>query len=146
MTGITDPSEAYFKDGLWAWDGTRWRKQPLQFGFSELAGENLSNTNLAAGLNNLNGAAVAAGELLIVRQVALMYVGTPPTLAGVYVAGAPGTPYVAIKYNITSARWYVASCFLVLEAGDFVTCLVDGATATDDLYFRYSGYKMSIVE
>lgn len=26
MSGITDPTEQYFKDGSWAWDGTRWQK------------------------------------------------------------------------------------------------------------------------
>jgi len=26
MSGITDPTEEYFKDGTWAWDGTRWQK------------------------------------------------------------------------------------------------------------------------
>lgn len=26
MSGITDPTEQYFKDGLWGWDGVRWQK------------------------------------------------------------------------------------------------------------------------
>jgi hypothetical protein len=143
---ITDPTEPFFKDGHWTWDGTRWRKQPLMFGFSELAGENLENTSLAAGANNLNGAAVGAGELLIVRHLALMYSGTPPTYMGVYPVGSPGTPYILFEHTVVSTRWYIEPVFAVLEEGDYLTAFVGGATLNDNLYFRYLGYKTTIAE
>jgi len=146
MTGITNPAEAFFKDGQWTWDGSVWRKQPLLFGFSELAGEILAAGSLAAGTNVLAGAAGAAGEIAIVRQVAVRYVGTPPTSLQVLSVGTPGTPPVLAEYSVVSNTWYCARCFLVLEEGDYLTAVTAGATAGDALYFRYSGYKMSIVE
>lgn len=32
MTGITNPAEEYFKDGLWAWNGTAWVKVTVDAG------------------------------------------------------------------------------------------------------------------
>lgn len=146
MDGITDPTKPYFNKGKWTWDGSEWRRQPLLFGFSEVAGESLSDTNIGAGTNNLDGAAVAAGEVMVVQQVSCRYDGTVPSSMLVIPSGTPSAVVVLFETTIVSASWYLASCFLVLEAGDFMRVTVHGATAGDDLYFRYAGFKMSIVE
>lgn len=146
MTGITNPGEPYFKDGQWTWDGSVWRKQPLLFGFSELAGEDLSDTDLPAGDSYLQSTVVPAGELLIVRQLAARYDGTSPNRIFVTPYLTPGTPILLIQHSPTSGVWYIERCFVVLEGNDSLRCFVDDATAGDTLFFRYSGYTMSIVE
>ena len=44
MTGITNPTEEYFKDGLWGWDGTQWRKLGLALWYYATYSEDLSGT------------------------------------------------------------------------------------------------------
>ena len=44
MTGITNPTEEYFKDGLWGWDGTQWRKAGLPLWYRVTYMENLGGT------------------------------------------------------------------------------------------------------
>ena len=44
MTGITNPTEEYFKDGLWGWDGTQWRKAGLPLWYREPYQESLGGT------------------------------------------------------------------------------------------------------
>lgn len=146
MPGITDPTEAYFKDGTWGWDGSLWRKLPLVWGYSALAGEALSNTNLGAGTNYLNGTAVSAGEVLVVRQVSLRYIGTVPTLIECQSFGTLGYPVLLHQPSPVSTQWYYEPCFEILVAGDYMRAYVAGATAGNNFYFRYSGYKMKIAE
>lgn len=146
MDGITDPTKPYFNKGKWTWDGSEWRRQPFVFGFSGPAGESVQDTNLGAGNSLLHTTAVSAGEVHVVRQVAFKYIGTAPTSLVAYPTNAPATTVVLTEYTVVSDVWYYAQCWLLLEEGDKMTCSVVGATAGDDLYFRYSGYKMSIVE
>jgi hypothetical protein len=143
---ITDPAQPFFKDGQWAWDGSQWRRQPLMFGFSGVAGESLSNTNLSAGVNNLDSTPVVAGEIVVVRQVSFAYIGTVPLYIVLYAVSVALGPFLLTEYTPVSAQECRAQCFQILEEGHYLRCHVPNATAGDDLYFKYSGYKMSIAE
>lgn len=146
MSGITDPAEAHFDKGLWAWDGTVWRKQTQMFGYESLAGEDVTNSSLSAGFNNLDTTAVASGFIEVVTQIGFSYVGTVPTSMNVRPLGTPGTPVVLAEYSIVSNAWYYTNCFLVLAAGDQLRCRIAGATGGDLAYFRYLGYKMAVAD
>ena len=130
----------------YGWDGAAWRKLPLLWGYSDIAGEDLADTNLSVGMNTLYGAIVPAGEIIIVRQISMQYTGTPPTKLYSRASGTPGSPVLLYQDSPASTTWYVTTCFQLLEPGDRLTGTVEGATATDNLLFYYSGYKMKIAE
>ncbi len=113
-------------------------------GIKQTFAESLSNTDLAAGTNYLNAAAIPAHTYLVVTAVTVMYNGT---VTGVVVA-VNGTinsanvnlwiqsPVVSGTYYSHDANWY-------FDSADSLQCAVTGATLHDDLYFRYAGYYMS---
>lgn len=143
---ITNPKEPYFKDGIWGWDGSVWRKLPMVWGYSELAGEDLKNTNLPAGLSVLEGTAVGTGEVMVVAQVEFFYLGTAPDRIDCRAYGTPGTPILLARASPVPGDYYYTHCFQILAEGHTMRATVKGATAGDAFYFRYSGYKMKIAE
>lgn len=144
MSGVTDPSEEYFKDGLWGWDGSQWRKLGLLWGFGGVVEEALSNTDLASGVNYLNGTPVPAGEVWVVQNVSMEYDGTAPTRVGITVVGLADHLTVLDVSDPAAYRWHPWNGVVVLQEGDYMQGFVSGATAGDDLYFRYAGYKMRL--
>lgn len=112
-------------------------------GYGGLIGENLSDTSLDAGTNSLIGTAVPAGEVHVVTQVAVLYTGTVPTKVLIAPVGTPGTPVYLEQWSPASGQWYYSSINVLLQEGDYIGCTVTGATAGDDLFFRYSGYKFA---
>lgn len=141
---ITQPTEEYFKDGGWGWDGTRWRKNNLLFGYVAAIGQDLVNADLDAGTNTLSGTAVPAGEVWVVTLVALRYDGTAPSLMWIRPSGLPGNPPIHVVSSVASLQWYPQPTWVVLEAGDKLEGVVLEATATDAFYARYCGYKMQV--
>jgi len=130
--------------GSHQYDGSAWRKSNLLWGYNDTIGQALSNTNLSVGTNLLDSTAVPEGEVWVVNLVAIMYVGTSPT--NIQVAVDTYGVGIACLFQLlpTSARWYMISGNFVIDEGQKITGRVDGATAGDDLYFRYIGYKMKI--
>lgn len=64
---ITDPSEEYFKDGTWGWNGTDWVKLPIVFGYYERWAEDLGETKSGAGAFVSASTAVPAGEVWVLQ-------------------------------------------------------------------------------
>lgn len=143
---VTQTAAADLTPGVCGWRGDSWYKLPMLWGYSGLAGQDLEDTNLSADTNYLIGATVDPGELLVVLHVSVVYVGTVPTEVRVFTSGTPGTPILLTKLTPTSGVWYSERCHAILAAGDHIRAEVYGATATDDFYFRYSGYTMKITE
>ena len=141
---ITNPAEEYFGQGKWGWDGSVWRKLPLLWGYSGLIGEDLSETNLDAGVNVLNGTAVPAGEIWVVTAVSMKYIGAGGTDMHAYTIGTPGTAFLQSIYTIVSDQWYNARVHVILAQGDYIRGTIGGAILGDDFHVWYSGYKMNI--
>ncbi len=53
MTGITDPAEAYFKDGIWGFHSGAWQKLAMVWGFSSQYLEKQADTVQGAGARTL---------------------------------------------------------------------------------------------
>lgn len=146
MPGITDPAEEYFKDGLWGWDGSAWRKLPLLWGFGGVVEEKVQDTGLDAGDNNLGGAAVPAGEIWVVTSASCLYVGTAPDKMRIYAVGLASALPLLEETSVVSDVFCSWSGTAVLQEDDYVRLWVKGATAGDDAYLYYAGYKMKIAE
>jgi len=144
MVGPTNPSEEHFHRGLWGFDGNVWRKLQLLFGFGGIVEEALADTNLDAGTNYLNGAAVPAGEIWVVQNITVRYLGTAPSQMLVIVNGLASGLSLLNVANPSQDFWYTWQGSCILQEGDYVRLIVYGATAGDEVYFRYAGYRMEI--
>ena len=144
MTGITNPTEEYFKDGTWGWDGTQWRKAGLLWSYSDRYVERAKNESAAAGNNNLEGSTVPAGEVWVVQGVLVMneYTATQCnvflTISGV---GYTLTERVTLAPNV----WYhFAINPAIMKAGDYLRAFFSNCQAGDALYMDINGYKMKV--
>lgn len=112
-------------------------------GFEGIAEEALSETNLPAGSSVLTGTTVPTGEIHVITQMMLLYVGAAPTRM---YTDSPGLAGTIVTWNIespTPSRSYTQSVNIYLQAGDAMRAYIVGATAGDAFYFRYAGYKFS---
>jgi hypothetical protein len=146
MSGITDPAEGYFKDGLWGWDLTQWRKLPLLFGYSDAWADSTVNNDLDAGANNVDLTAVASGYVVVLTSLSFVYVGTPPTYVTVQLSLGGSVYQLYRQLAPASNQLYDRQGWWILEAEDFVRCSVVGATLHDDLRVTGTGYAMAIAE
>jgi len=145
MPGITNPTEEYFKDGLWGWDGTRWRKAGLLFSYTaQILGQTI-DTTASTGVNDLLGGAVPAGEVWVITAmeghdntsgVSSLLVGVMRS-GQLYPCGVVGALLKSVGYS-----WGGKLC---LVEGDQPVVRFKGVTLNDDLYFNYFGYTMAIV-
>ena len=144
MSGITDPTEEYFKDGLWGWDGTQWCKLNLLFGYSGPYSEYASNTNLPAGISDLAGSTVPAGEVWVV--LGMLGAVTSTTCSEFRFGFHNGTDRIICKQvqTPTSSKFYDYQGMLILAAGYYALLRVYNATAGDDAYLYAWGYKMKV--
>lgn len=120
------------------------QKDPIRFGYSGVVARFWSNTNLAAGTNDVDDSAVPAGEIWIITSFAFNYIGTSPAqcrrtlvIGGtVYRIDTVQTPTSNVIYGLQS--WWV------LEPGNYLRVSTTGATATDDLYCYATGFQVDI--
>jgi len=112
-------------------------------GFSGIVEEALINTNLAAGANALNGSTVPAGEVWKVTAATIHYSGTPPSELLIMAVGLAEELVIFHEPSPVSGTWYFWGGEIYLQSGDYMCGVVTGATAGDDLRFRYAGIKMA---
>lgn len=146
MPGITDPTEAYFKDGQWGWDGTQWRKLPLVWGYSDTYREYIYEDNVDAGTNLLDGSAVPAGEIWVVTFVRAHCVQAGLTRINIYQYYDTTSLYL---YSVESPAAYVYAggpCSIVMEEGDKIRAAFLNCALNDDIRLYITGYKMAIAE
>ena len=137
-------AEVGYLAGLCGHTGEDWRKLQMLWGYYDTVAELLLNDDLAAGYNSLLGAVVPAGEVWRITAASIRYVGTVPDSIMVGAVIDPTTVFVIAQESPVSNLWYPALLDLVLKEGDRMSFVVFGATATDDLYGRYAGYKMRL--
>lgn len=66
---ITQPTEEYFKDGGWGWDGTRWRKLAVVWGYSDTYAALGSGTASNGGDVTVNLANIPSGYVAKVESI-----------------------------------------------------------------------------
>lgn len=146
MPGITDPTEAYFKDGQWGWDLTQWRKQPLVFGYSDTLGRDTVNPDLPATAVNVDTGTCPASYVWVVTNLSFRYYGTPPTSCAVGLSLSGSFYWVFNVLLPASGQYYDRQGWWVLKTNDFVRLTIDGPTLHDVAAVTISGFAMAIAE
>ena len=168
MSGITNPAEEYFKDGIWGWvstaweklvssggrlftalhgwDGSAWRKLPLIWGYSDRMEESVSDTETTTADEEVSTTPVPAGEVHVVQAACVRWIGASCT--GIQIQAVGGGTYAMLYETLSpvSGSWYMWSGEMVLKQGDRFRAPFTGLTAGDNIYLRVWGYKMKIAE
>jgi len=141
---ITQSTEEYFKDGLWGWNGTVWKKLSLLWGYTDSIVETRSNLNSPAVVGVLTFSTVPPGEVWRITQ----WVGVDVTTACTnYILAIlrSATPYSLSTVVPSAANDYKGSaCDLILKEGDALTISFVGTVLNDDIYGWVHGYKMGV--
>lgn len=146
MPGITNPAEPYFKDGIWGWDGSVWRKLPLIWGYSDRWLEDLGGTKSGAGNYQKFGAVVPAGYVYVLQ--ALFIRNDSGARGRAYLEVYDGSDMYSLVTVMVPARYEVCAWdgALVLKAGDRVVVTQHTCLDADVLKGGSWGYKMKVTE
>ena len=144
MSGITDPTEEYFKDGLWGWDGTQWRKAGLPLWYGGQIVQQIVNINAAAGYAELAGNTVPAGEIWVIQVAGAVDINSALSRVLIYCLADEIPVTLAEEYSVSANHWVIVYPQIVIAPGDHLVALFYGCTAGDDIYFRYAGYKVKL--
>lgn len=130
--------------GSHGWVGGAWQRNPLQFGFSAVDGENFSNVATGTAGVGHNGTPVPAGEIWILQTAYLTnslraQVGhLEPSIGGAYNMIVDGTTAGAWRGLIWTGR-------LIMEEGDLVRAYFrSGHQSGDSLVCQYSYVRVDI--
>ena len=144
MSGITDPTEEYFKDGIWGWDGTQWRKLGLVFGYCDSIGGRVHVESATSGTNILSSPLVPTGTVCVVQGILVMNVNTATQCNILLVAGGVGYTLTE-RVTLAPSTWYhFAINPTIMKAGDYLRAYFINCQAGDDLYMDINGYKMKV--
>jgi len=168
MSGITNPAEEYFKDGLWAWatntweklvssggilynalhgwDGDSWQKLPMLWGFSGTVAEDAGGAAPSAGLITLHSSTARAGEVWVIENIGARNDTTNSTRLVIY---ATVDAVVTRLYDADPGDVGVSAIWggrVRLGDGDKISVMYYDSLEDDALKFRFCGYKMKIAE
>lgn len=143
---IKSSSEAYFKDGIWGWTGSLWRKLAMLWGYSDRLVENLGGTQSPAGNYVASSTAVPAGEVHTLQTVSIL--NTSGARGAVYVRVVLAGVSVYLAYSAGLATWVplIFATPITLKQGDYVVLQMNSCLDLDVLYAGICGYKMKIAE
>ena len=146
MPGITNPAEAYFKDGIWGWDGSAWHKLPMVWGYSDVYGEFEYENGVAAGTHVLTFSTVGSGEVWVVTGIsaACSTAGVDRIELRANVGGV-GIRLRQQAYGVAhdTVDW---SGVTILKDGDEMLVQFVDCALNDNLTASAWGYKMKIAE
>jgi len=145
MSKVLDSEGAEKKRSqLYGWISGAWQKQPMLLGYSGTVAEGLSDDSVDAGTNDLEGTHVPSGEIWYIAYAAIRIDGSDPD--ELMIRAVVDSEQVPVYSNPTPSarRWYTTPLAFVLAEGDYLLGRVTGATAGDDFYFRYVGWKIDI--
>lgn len=146
MPGITDPTEAYFKDGTWGWDGTQWRKLALVWGYSDVYGESVTEVSTGGASTIVYSSVVPTGEVWVISSVIARH--DDPVARNTLVFAVVGGTTVFLLSNTALAQWIAldSKAVIILKKDDYLYCEVSALANTKNVYLAVCGYKMSITE
>lgn len=130
--------------GLMGWISGVWQKNPLLFGLSDTYDARISDTDLDEGTNTLAGTVIPTGEICVLTSMAFFYAGTAPTRVYVYATIDSSARRLYGQESPASQVLYDRQGWWVLGPGDRITIVVEGATATDNLYLDMIGFTIDI--
>lgn len=164
--GPTEPTEQFFRRGLWGWasttwerltslsnllgvalhgyDGSDWQKLPLVWGYTDRWAVTRSDLSATAGSNTLQTIAVPAGEIYILHALTGLNVNSICSMRFRVRSASIActlTTFINQAASVVAAKDYTG---LVLKEGDQAEVVFDGCTLNDDIYLVAWGAKMAV--
>jgi len=168
MTGITDPSEEYFKDGLWGWaattweklvssggrlfaalhgwDGSAWRKLPMLFGYSDRWVQYVIGNAAGAGDATATTAAVGDGYVYVLQGFAFMHAAVAAKATSVNLVTTGDDFRLYHSLTLAPTAYVTKFCEMVMKKDDYVQLVVTAPGAGIAARLRVWGYKMKVAE
>lgn len=146
MPGITNPAEAYFKDGLWGWDGSVWRKLPLLWGYSDTLTEHKASTNVSAGDASKNFSVVTSGEIWVIASFVAWSDQANISTIEFYLDDGEDNQLICREVYSTAEVTVKAPVPLYVPPGGRLRVTFKDCALNDDIYATVTGYKMKIEE
>jgi len=168
MAGITDPSEEYFKDGLWGWastaweklvssggrlftalhgwDGSAWRKLPIVWGYSDRWAEAVDATATGAGNASANTDPVSDGYVHVLQGFHVNHDAVAAHEISVYVL-CSGIVF-RLYHNLTFAPdvYHIGFCQVTMKKDDTVNVFLRAPGDGKTVELSVIGYKMKVAE
>jgi len=141
---ITDPSQEYFKDGTWGWNGSAWVKLGIVWNYAGTYRETVSAGNATAGTNYLNGAVVPAGEVWVVQHVQAVDVTSGIASIEARLVNGGYLSSLLADYSPVADHFSVASGGWLMAAGEKLQFRYAGCVLNDNLEGQALGYKMKV--
>lgn len=125
--------------------GGAWQKNPLQWGYYGQVLLHYQNLALAAGVNNIDSAAVPANTIWVLTSITTAYVGTIVGVSIFLQIYDGATAYMLYsEAHIVTNEYLDRQGMWVLKAGDIIRYTIAGATLNDDAYLNIAGYAMTL--
>ena len=144
MTGITNPTEEYFKDGLWGWDGTQWRKAGIPFWYRASYFENIGGTATSTEWSKYS-TAVPTGYVYVVSAVSLRNETRAPGRAEFFLYNDAGQ-YLHLAWVASLAQYQplIWTGNIILAAGWRIRVLMVAIQSGDTISGGIAGYEVAI--
>ena len=144
MTGITNPTEEYFKDGLWGWDGTQWRKLGLALWYYEPYSQDLSCT-ASSSTPGVWSSAVPNGYIYIVNAASIKNATRAVDRAEIRVYSDTNVnTYLNCLLSPAQHQPAIFTGQLVLSPGWKIFMTMIGCSVDDVIQAGVAGYKVKI--
>ena len=144
MSPIVNPASEFFKNGLWGWDGTVWRKLPLVFGYTDRWAEDLSWPVEEDGMWAGWTALVPAGYIYVAQGISVC--NNTGARGERYVYFVSGANFHCKIYTAHPAQG-VADIWngeVTLKERDYVYMTQVSCLAGDVIEAQVWGYKMKV--
>jgi len=144
MSGITNPAEPYFKDGIWGWDAAAWQKLALLWGYTEqwtVVGEE----TLAANGNFLFTTAALDAEYVYKLEFASLHNNAGPRgRADIDIMTSGQNNYLVWHTALPQWEPLAWTGSVTLVTGDVVRFYIRSCIAGDVVTYALYGYRMKI--
>jgi len=128
-----------------AYIGGAWQKNPLMFGYSDSILGSTGSTNLSAGTNIFYSGSVPAGEIWVITNLAMYYGGTVTNVVISLLLNRSSTGYTLWQQrSITSNQNYDRQGYWIMKQADRIQFQIANATAGDDAFMYWAGFRMDI--
>ena len=144
--GITLETEPYFKNGLWGWDGSQWRKLNLLWGYHDRYAEAKQNLDANGGPTCLQFSTVPVGEVWVVTSVVWVDVDSGVATITLNLSNGSLTCVIYVENGALANVYKTVQLNVVMKAGDYLIVGFYSTTLHDSIFAWALGYKMSIVE
>ena len=144
MTGITNPTEEYFKDGTRGWDGTQWRKAGVPLWYRSSYFEDLGGTATGSYWSNYSSP-VPTGYIYVVSAVSIRNYNRATTATEILVYNE-SNQYTHLEWvaSLDILQPLIFRGYLILGEGWRVRVVMNGTQSDDTIVASVAGYKVAI--